>query len=91
MNKQIIILISGNVQGVSFRYATLQIANELRLTGFVQNLIDGSVKILAEGEKENLDKLIVFAKNGPKLANVREIKIKFEKATGKFTDFEIRY
>lgn len=42
---------SGHVQGVGFRYTTLQIAKEFEVSGFVRNLVDGRVLLEAEGEK----------------------------------------
>ncbi len=52
------ILVSGLVQGVFFRAHTREKASELFLSGWVKNLPDGRVEILAEGERENLEKLI---------------------------------
>ena len=48
------IIAHGLVQGVGFRYGTLQIANRLTITGTVQNLSDGTVKIIAEGNHPKL-------------------------------------
>ena len=45
---------SGRVQGVGFRYRTLQVAREFEVTGRVQNLADGRVYLLAEGEAEEV-------------------------------------
>lgn len=46
---------SGRVQGVGFRYATLQVAKEFAVTGEVKNLSDGRVFLVAEGEKAEVD------------------------------------
>jgi acylphosphatase len=59
---------SGRVQGVGFRYHTLQIAKEFEVSGYVRNLVDGRVHVEAEGEKpevqgfiaEICDRLSVF-------------------------------
>ena len=59
------IIVHGQVQGVGFRYGTLQIANRLTITGTVQNLSDGTVKIIAEGNHPNLKKFIHLIKAGP--------------------------
>lgn len=46
---------SGRVQGVGFRYTTLQIASRFNVTGFVENLPDGRVHLVAEGRSDELD------------------------------------
>lgn len=50
---------SGHVQGVGFRYSTLQVAKEFEVVGFVQNLPDGRVVVEAEGKRDTLDQFIV--------------------------------
>lgn len=75
MLKSIKINIYGKVQGVGFRYSTLQKANELGVTGFVKNRIDGSVYIEADGEPEILDQFVSWCKQGPSSAYVDDIKI----------------
>jgi acylphosphatase len=49
---------SGTVQGVGFRYTTLSFAQQLSLTGWVQNLPDGRVEITAEGPREQIEELL---------------------------------
>jgi len=75
MLKSIKINIYGKVQGVGFRYSTLQKANELGITGFVKNRIDGSVYIEADGESEVLDQFVSWCKQGPSHAYVDDIKV----------------
>ena len=58
------IIVHGQVQGVGFRYGTLQIAYRLTITGTVQNLSDGPVKIIAEGNPPNLEKFSLLIKAG---------------------------
>lgn len=58
------IIAHGQVQGVGFRYGTLQI-NRLAITGTVQNLSDGTVRIIAEGNHPNLKEFIHLIKAGP--------------------------
>lgn len=84
-------LILGRVQGVGYRFATLKKAMELNLTGWVKNCEDGSVEVLAEGTKKNLDSLISWLRVGPPSASVREIKIigRQEILTTQFKSFEI--
>ncbi len=85
------IFISGRVQGVLFRAETRRKARKLGLYGFVQNLSDGRVEAVLEGEKEKVEKLIELAKRGPFFAKVESIEIKEEEYQGEFDSFEIRY
>ena len=57
MFKQLHVYFSGNVQGVGFRYATRQMANQYRITGWVKNLTDSRVEMLAEGDRASPDGL----------------------------------
>ena len=90
-NRRIHLIISGNVQGVSFRRSTLEEATRLNLTGWVKNCLNGSVETVAEGEEENIEKFILWCREGPSLAKVESLKIKEENVTGEFKNFYIRY
>jgi len=89
--KRLIVKIFGQVQGVFFRSYTQKTAEDLGLTGWVQNESDGSVLVIAEGEKLKLKDFLEFLKKGPNSARVSKIEIKWEKATGEFKNFEIKY
>lgn len=65
--------ISGRVQGVFFRERTVAIAEELGLVGQVCNNLDGTVSVVAEGEREPLEKLLAFCKHGPEYATVERV------------------
>jgi acylphosphatase len=52
------IIFSGHVQGVGFRFTAYHIANRHKLTGFVRNLPDGSVEMLAQGTADDIDSCI---------------------------------
>ena len=83
--------LKGNVQGVGFRYFTRQTAQEHNLTGWVRNLYDGRVEVMAEGEHENLNQLLVRLRNGPISADVNDIDYEFSKAQGEFNNFRVRH
>jgi len=83
--------IFGQVQGVFFRSYIEQAAQSLGLVGWVKNESDGSVKVVAEGDKEDLKKIIKFLKRGPNSAKITKTEIKWEKSKGEFKDFGIRY
>ncbi|MBC7112480.1 MAG: acylphosphatase [Candidatus Methanomethyliales bacterium] len=83
------IRVYGIVQGVGFRYFTLRIARKLGLVGYVQNLNNGSVEIVAEGEKDSLLKLIEEVRIGPPGASVENLKINWDMPKGEFKEFTI--
>lgn len=84
------VLIKGQVQGVFFRKWVKEKADEFGLTGWVQNLADGRVEVVAEKEREQVNRLIELIKKGPRLAKIEDVDISWEDATGEFEDFEIR-
>jgi len=63
-------LVSGRVQGVFFRASTQQQALHFGLAGWAKNLADGSVEVLACGQKEALNQLADWLHKGPRLARV---------------------
>ncbi len=84
-------IIHGRVQGVFFRASTQEKAIELGLTGWVRNRADGKVELLAEGEKEKLEKLIEWCRIGPKHAQVTDVETRWEPYTGQYSEFIINY
>jgi acylphosphatase len=85
------VLVSGMVQGVFFRSETQYEAKKRNVTGWVRNLPDGMVEAVFEGEEEKVKELINFCKHGPPGARVTSVDVRWEKYTGEFKDFEIRY
>lgn len=83
--------ISGVVQGVFFREATKNKAEDLRLTGWVRNLPDGRVEAVFEGDKESIEKIIEWVEEGPDSARVEDIEVKWREYKDEFSFFEIRY
>jgi Acylphosphatases len=85
------IFVEGLVQGVFFRSTTRSVAKKYNIKGWVKNLPDGRVEIVAEGREEDIKKLIEFCKRGPPAAIVTDVQIFWEEYKGEFDDFEIRY
>ncbi len=83
--------ISGIVQGVFFRSQTREKAQQLELEGWIRNLPDGRVEVVAEGEKEKIEELIKWIKKGPALAQVSDLKIEWQEFKGEFNKFKIEY
>lgn len=83
------IIIKGHVQGVGFRYATLQKARQLTIKGFVKNQVNGTVCIEACAEENRLNSFIKWCYDGPSHARVHQIDTEPLDAKN-FTTFEIR-
>lgn len=83
------VIVHGHVQGVGFRYNTQLEASRLGLTGYVKNLPNGTVKIIAEGPPQAINQLLEWAKQGPPAAVVREIDFSYTGANGEFSQFQI--
>ena len=91
MKQRVHILVSGRVQGVSFRAYTQQRASAFGLRGYVRNLPNGDVEIVAEGEREAFEKLLEWARHGPSGAAVMDVQVDLSEADDSFPDFSIRY
>ncbi len=85
------IWVRGLVQGVFFRATTQKQARALKLTGWVRNLRDGRVEVVAEGEAAAVEALAHWAKRGPPGARVEEVVVQEEEVTGEFDDFRVSY
>jgi acylphosphatase len=83
-------MILGRVQGVNFRYYTMLRAQELEIDGWVRNMDDGSVEVLAEGNHTQLDVLLQFLHRGPPAARVTSVKFEWQDGTGEFSGFHVR-
>jgi acylphosphatase len=80
----------GHVQGVGFRYCTQHVAAGFTVTGYVQNLADGRVRVLVEGEAAQLDGFLGELR-AQMAQYIREVQTELGPATGEFDDFEIRH
>lgn len=83
------VFISGRVHGVAFRYFTQKWAASLGVTGWVRNLPDGRVEVLAEGNPGSVDPFLERLAEGPRLARVDGFDARREEPTGEFEDFRI--
>ncbi len=89
--KKLEIIISGRVQGVGFRYFTVQQAQEFNILGNVRNSYDGKVRVIAVGTEENMEMFLRELQNGPRMGNVENMKITELTAVQNFTKFRIEY
>jgi acylphosphatase len=83
-------VVRGRVQGVGFRYFVLRWALDLDLRGWVSNEPDGSVRCVAEGERDRLDRLLDALREGPDGAQVVDVSATWATATGGFDRFGVR-
>ena len=91
MMKKVRAVVVGHVQGVWFRANTMQEARLLGVRGYARNLSDGSVEIVAEGEASAVDSLMTWAREGPPLAVVREVRIEELEYDEEYPNFSIRH
>ncbi len=84
------VLLQGRVQGVGFRYFVQRQAAGLRVTGWTRNRWDGSVEVVAEGDRAQLEALLRALRRGPSGARVTTVVPNWRDATGEFQTFSIR-
>ncbi|MEA5113539.1 MAG: acylphosphatase [Geobacteraceae bacterium] len=84
------VTVKGLVQGVSYRYHTLQMATSMCVTGWVRNMPNGDVQACFEGDSEDVQALIDWCRIGPRLASVDRVIVEKEPFSGEFRDFKVR-
>jgi len=82
--------VRGRVQGVFFRGSMCGEARRFGVRGWVRNCLDGSVEAVAEGPRAAVDRLIVWAHQGPPGALVTDVEVGWEPGSGEFLDFSTR-
>ncbi len=85
------LVIAGRVHGVWFRESTRRQAVSLGVTGWVRNLPDGTVEVVAEGAEESVRKLVEWCHRGPSAAKVNRVDRAEEIWRGEFNTFDIVY
>jgi acylphosphatase len=88
---QIMVVITGRVQGVFFRAHTQNAANRLNLKGYVKNLANGCVEAIFKGDPAAVNQMLDWCHKGPGASKVEHVHIKEADKTLDFTNFEIRY
>lgn len=81
----------GRVQGVNFRYNVYRVASGIGLNGYARNLRDGRVEILAQGSRDNIQKLIDYVKGSPGLSYVVNLDVSWEESLDGLSGFHIRF
>ncbi len=88
MPKAYLVRLFGDVQGVGMRQYVWRNAKKLGITGYVKNLEDGSVEILAQTSQDTLNKLLEKVKHYP-MATIKRIEVKETETDNQLNDFEI--
>lgn len=91
MHERLSAIVSGRVQMVMYRDFAQRMAWLNRLSGEVENLPDGTVRVVAEGRREQLERFLTKLRTGPLLARVDGVTVAWEEGTGEFSGFRIVY
>jgi acylphosphatase len=83
-------VVHGRVQGVGFRYHVLRFATPLGLDGWVANEATGRVRVVAEGPREVLERLLETLRDGPPGAFVEHVDEAWSSPTGTLEPFSVR-
>lgn len=89
--EQLHAIVHGLVQGVSFRHYTVLAAYEIGLVGWVRNNPDGTVEVVAEGTRTQLDRFLQFLHRGSPAARVKSVTTEWRPAQGQFSTFQVAY
>lgn len=89
--KAIRAIVSGRVQGVGYRYRTLEEAGRLGLSGWVRNLPSGQVEVLAQGPAAAVDHLVAWLAGGPRWASVSGVEVRPAEPDAGLVTFQVRF
>ena len=90
-SQRVRLFVTGKVQGVFFRQSLKVMAKKNNVFGWVQNLTDGRVEAVLEGDKEKVNVLIEWAHDGPANSRVEDVAIHNEKFVAEFSKFDVLY
>ena len=91
MKKQAHVRYSGRVHGVGFRLTAEETAQHMGVTGWVKNLRDGRVEVVAEADEPKLQRFLDELRNGPMKNFITKVDVSWSPASETFDEFEIRY
>ena len=91
MKKRVHVFYSGRVQGVGFRMTAEDEAHQAGVLGWVKNLRDGRVELVAEADETALDRFLDRMRTGPMKNFIQRVDATWSDSSDNFDDFEIRY
>ena len=91
MKKRVRVFYAGRVQGVGFRMTAEETAHQLQVVGWIRNLRDGRVELIAEAEESILARFLRIIRTGPMCNFIQREDVSWSDPTNDFDDFEIRY
>jgi len=89
--KRLDIKVTGRVQGIGYRHFAVRSAREFKIKGFVRNMPDGSVQVVAIGAEDNLAQFTDRLRKGPAFSFVRDLQIEELTNTKEYEDFHVEY
>jgi len=91
MKKRAHVFYSGRVQGVGFRLTAEEAARPAGIHGWIKNLRDGRVELVAEAEEEKVKQFLEELRTGPMKNFIKDVNVTWGPASDIFKDFETRY
>ena len=85
------VVVTGRVQGVWFRGTTCEQARQAGVRGWVRNRRDGAVEAVFEGDRQAVMQVLSWCYRGPTMARVDNVDVTWEKPTGEFAGFDLRW
>ena len=89
--KRMQVFFTGTVQGVGFRFTAERLARRFPVSGFVRNLEDGRVEVIAEGEEADLVAFLMLIRESGMKDYIRDVEARWSKAEGAFRAFVVAY
>ncbi len=83
-------IIHGRVQGVGFRAFVIENGLTLGVKGWARNKWDGTVEVVAEGDRQLLERFLIVLRRGPRMANVTQVDLDWQASTGEFSSFSVK-
>ncbi len=91
MKRRAHVFYSGRVQGVGFRMTAEDVALQFGVVGWVKNLRDGRVELVAEADEATMRRFLDAVRDGPMKNFIKDVEILWGNASDTFDQFEIRY
>jgi len=91
MKRRVHVFYSGHVQGVGFRITAEETAHSMGVVGWIKNLRDGRVELVAEAEEGTLERFLEALRASPMKNFIKQVETSWSGASDTFDEFEIRY